>query len=347
MTFGWIVCAAFIYLIFRTDISTALVISAYLTPTDPVLAASVLSNSQFSTRVPQRIRLLLSAESGCNDGVSFPFIYVRLSIITRSTIGGMLKKWFLITILWQCVVGIILGLIIGHAANRLYRYANSRSMIGPAPYLVLYLLLAVFATGAASTFGVDDFLVAFSAGVGFAHAGNSPMVETPLPVVIDLLLNSTFFVFFGALIPWHSFAAGSDNVGVNPGRLIGLILLILPFRRLPTVLLLHRWIPAIKTLNEALFTGHFDPMGVSALFLAMEARAQLETDGSNPLPRPPARSTGAEAQSREAGVAGCVCGRASEHDGAWIEHTNDQCVRAFYARRGGEGAVDWGGDGGI
>jgi len=51
--------------------------------------------------------------------------------------------------------------------------------------------------------------------------------------------------------------------------------------------LLKRWIPDIKTWSEALFCGHFGPMGVGALFLAIEARAQLENDTSEPDERPP------------------------------------------------------------
>merc|ERR1712032_1524818 len=49
-----------------------------------------------------------------------------------------------------------------------------------------------------------------------------------------------------------------------------------------------KWLPHVKSTTEALFCGHFGPMGVGALFLAMEARAQLETDTSLPLPHPPA-----------------------------------------------------------
>lgn len=72
MAFGWLISALFIALIFRTNAATALTIAACLTPTDPVLASSILSNSQFSSRVPKRIKDMLSAESGCNDGISFP-----------------------------------------------------------------------------------------------------------------------------------------------------------------------------------------------------------------------------------------------------------------------------------
>lgn len=286
MTFGWLICALFVMFIFDTDIATALTISACLTPTDPVLAASVLSNSQFSTRVPKRIRDILSAESGANDGVSFPFLFMGLSLLTRSTAGGVLKKWFLITVLYQCVLGVIIGLVIGHVFNWTYKFSHKRKMMGPASYLAFYLLLAVFSIGLASTLGVDDFLVAFCAGRGFSHQGNSPTADTRLPVIIDLMLNSSLFVFFGAMIPWDSF---NQSDSITPIRLFGFLVLVFAFRRIPVVFSFYKlnMLPHVRTTKEALFMGHFGPMGVGALFLAIEARAQLETDTSLPLPHPP------------------------------------------------------------
>lgn len=49
---------------------------------------------------------------------------------------------------------------------------------------------------------------------------------------------------------------------------------------------LYRWIPHINTWREALFCGHFGPMGLGGLFLAIEARAVLETGTAEPLPNP-------------------------------------------------------------
>lgn len=56
MAFGWLIVAAFACLIFKCSLPTALVIAACLTPTDPVLAASVLAQSKFSNRVPKRLK---------------------------------------------------------------------------------------------------------------------------------------------------------------------------------------------------------------------------------------------------------------------------------------------------
>ncbi|KAK8255505.1 Na(+)/H(+) antiporter 2 [Phyllosticta capitalensis] len=289
MTFGWLVCAGLIYGFLRINFATSLVIAACLTPTDPVLAASVLSNSQFSTRVPRRIRHLLSAESGCNDGVSFPFIYIGLFVMTEKTVGSILEKWFLITILWQCVLGTVIGLVLGGSANAVLRFVHGRRMIGRSSYLVFYILLAVFCIGVASTLGVDDFLVAFAAGIGFAHDGwfRSKIAETRLPMIIDLLLNSTMFVYFGASIPWYLFNKTASTYSLNPGVLLGLLACILLLRRIPIVAILSPFISDIRTYREALFAGHFGPMGVAALFLAIVARAHLETGAEVPLPHPP------------------------------------------------------------
>ena len=167
MTFSWLITGLFTYLILRTSITTALIISACLAPTDPVLSASVLVESRFSNRVPPRLKNLLACESGCNDGVSFPFLYIGLFTAIQPTAGLAFRDWSLITILWQCVFGVLLGVLIGFCANRLLRISETRGFITSSSFLVFYFLLALFCIGVASTLGVDDFLVAFGAGIGF------------------------------------------------------------------------------------------------------------------------------------------------------------------------------------
>ncbi|XMA18741.1 hypothetical protein WAI453_011532 [Rhynchosporium graminicola] len=288
MTFSWAITALFAYFIFQTSIAAALIIGACLSPTDPVLAASVLSKSRFSQRVPPRLKHVLSAESACNDGISFPFLYIGLVALNFSTAGEAIKEWVLITILYQCVFGITIGLIIGNVANRILRFSNGRNYISQPSFVVFYLLLAILAIGVGSTLGSDDFLVAFGAGVGFAHDGwfAKKTREAPFPTIIDLMLNSSLFVFFGSIIPWARFLPRDVTPHCGVWQLILFLALVLLFRRIPIVLAMKRFIPDIRTYREALFCGHFGPMGVGALFLAMEARAQLETGTGVPFGKP-------------------------------------------------------------
>lgn len=289
MTFGWIVCAFFCYFIFKVDIPTAMVVSACLTPTDPVLAASILSNSQFSNRVPKRLKDMLSAESGCNDGVSFPFLYAGVYLLTQDTYLKAFKEWAIITILWQCLFGTFAGMVIGITFNRILRFSEKRGYTDGPGFTVFYLLLAILSVGVGSSLGSDDFLVAFGAGYGFARDGwfHEKTKATHLGNVIDLLLNSAMFVYVGTFLPFHAWQPGYLTPFVTPGRLIGFLVLVLLFRRIPIMLALYRWIPDIKTFREGLFCGHFGPMGLGALFLAIEARALLENGTTTPDDHPP------------------------------------------------------------
>ncbi|KAL9099759.1 MAG: hypothetical protein Q9163_004790 [Psora crenata] len=292
MTFSWLITAAFVYGVLHTKLTTAMIISACLAPTDPVLAASVLAESTFSVRVPKRLKHLISAESGCNDGVSFPFLYIGLLFLVEDSNGAAAKEWVLGTLLWQCSLGLLIGIFIGFASNRALRLVEHLNYIDRAAFLSFYLLLAIFSIGVGSTLGVDDFLVAFGAGYGFAWDSwfAKKMRETHLPPILDLLLNSSMFIYFGAILPWSQFTPGPEAPSITPGRLVGLLLLIILFRRIPIVLALKRFIPDIRTYPEALFCGHFGPMGLGALFLVIEARAHLENGTSLPEPYPPKQS---------------------------------------------------------
>lgn len=210
-------------------------------------------------------------------------------IYTQTDALNSFKQWFLVTILWQCGLGLLLGIILGKTANRTLRFADKHDYVGRSSFVVFYLLMAVMCVGVGSTLGVDDFLVAFAAGVGFGHDGwFSDKTQTAnLPETVDLLLNTTMFLYFGSDIPWSHFTPREITPHLGVWQLCVFLLLVLLFRRIPIVLAMKRWIPDTRTYREALFCGHFGPMGVGALFLAIEARAQLERGTSLPLPRPP------------------------------------------------------------
>lgn len=79
---------------------SSLTIAACLTPTDPVLAAAVVGGKWADKHVPAHIRHLLAAESGCNDGVAFPFLFISLYLTLDGSIGLAIRDWFVV--LWLC-----------------------------------------------------------------------------------------------------------------------------------------------------------------------------------------------------------------------------------------------------
>jgi NhaP-type Na+/H+ or K+/H+ antiporter len=63
--------------------------------------------------------------------------------------------------------------------------------------------------------------------------------------------------------------------------MIGLATTVLLFRRLPALIALYTYIPAISDWKEAVFTGWFGPMGVGALFYYTIAIQYLDQEGVN------------------------------------------------------------------
>jgi len=285
MTFGWLITSLFIWwLITPLSWLDSLVIAACVTATDPVLASSVVGKGKFAKRVPKHLRDLLSAESGCNDGMAFPFVYLSLYLIQdHQSVKEVTYHWIVYTILYECVFGAVYGFMIGYIARHGIKFAEKHDLIDRESFLVFYFVLALFCAGSGSILGVDDLLVGFSAGVGFSNDGwfGHKTDESHVSNVIDLLLNLAYFVYLGTIIPWEMF--NDAEIGLSAWRLTVIAIFVILFRRIPIMMALKPLIPDIKTWREALFAGHFGPIGVGAIFVAILARAELESDKPVPL----------------------------------------------------------------
>ena len=297
MTWGWLMTSLFIWwMVPPLNWLESLVCSACVTATDPVLASSVVGKGKFAKRVPKHLRDVLSAESGCNDGMAFPFIYLSYYIWAyRPDADKVALNWFCVTILYECIFGAIYGFILGYCARHMIRFAENHNLVDRESFLVFYFVLAIFCAGSGSLLGMDDLLIGFSAGVGFSNDGwfTEKTEESHVSNVIDLLLNLAFFVYFGSIVPWEQY--NNHAIGLVPWRLVVIAIFVIFFRRIPVMLLLKPIIPDVKTWREALFAGHFGPIGVGAIFASILARAELEGHDTQPerhssLPEPGAKN---------------------------------------------------------
>ncbi|CAD6439918.1 4bbe78bc-c5d4-4d69-adf4-9b10c8f61686 [Sclerotinia trifoliorum] len=292
MTFGWLITSLFIWwLIPPLSWLQGLCVAACVTATDPVLASSVVGKGKFAKRVPKHLRDLLSAESGCNDGMAFPFIYLSLYLIRfHLNAKEVTFDFVVITVLYECVFGAIYGFAVGYIGRHGIKYAERNDLVDRESFLVFYFVLALFCAGSGSILGVDDLLVGFAAGVGFSNDGwfTQKTEESHVSNVIDLLINLAYFVYLGTIIPWEQY--NDVEIGTTPWRLAVIAILVIFFRRIPIMMALKPLIPDIKTWREALFAGHFGPIGVGAIFVAILARAELETEGTTPLADYPDRN---------------------------------------------------------
>lgn len=105
----------------------ALCVGACVTATDPVLASSVVGKGKFAKRVPGHLRNILSAESVSNDGMAFPFLYLALYIILDGySARQAIKDWILIAVLYEVLMGTVIGALIGTGFRKGIKFAERR-----------------------------------------------------------------------------------------------------------------------------------------------------------------------------------------------------------------------------
>ena len=104
-------------------------------------------------------------------------------------------------------------------------------------------------------------------------------MDDSLQPTIDMLLNLSMFMWFGAVCPWSEFLR-NDIIPIY--RLIFLGVLILIVRRLPIIMAMHKYIHQIEHRGHAGFVGFFGPIGVGAIFylsICREFLLEITVDG--------------------------------------------------------------------
>ncbi|GAA5931447.1 uncharacterized protein JCM15063_001470 [Sporobolomyces koalae] len=273
MTIAWFISAGFIRLFVPTlTFLEALCIAACVTPTDPILANAIVKGRFAEKHVPKGVRDIISAESGANDGLGYPFLFLAIFLMERpgsGSINASLQHWFVTTWIYQILLACVIGAVIGWIARKTLKEAHRRQLIDHESFLAYGVGLTFLTLGVVGVLGSDDVLACFIAGNSLTWSDHY-RVETEdetFQDVIDNLLNTTVFIYLGALMPWSELT--TDHL--VPWKLVLLAICILAFRRLPVVLALHKAIPALPDLKQSLFAGWFGPIGVSGVYYAILA----------------------------------------------------------------------------
>ena len=232
----------------------AAIIAAVLAPTDAALGQAVVSDK----RVPQRIRQGLNVESGLNDGLSIPFLFLFTGLAVAetqvSTQGGL--SFAAEQIGFGVLVGAATGLLGGWLVDRAVRRDY---MTGTFKQLVM-IGLALLAWAAAEAVGGNGFIAAFVAGMS---AGR--ITEVCSEKILDFtedegqLLNLVVFFIFGV-----SAIGFLDGAGWQV-YLYGLLALTL-VRMLPVAVSLTG---AGLRRSSVAFIGWFGPRGLASIILAL------------------------------------------------------------------------------
>ncbi|KAF2717934.1 hypothetical protein K431DRAFT_275771 [Polychaeton citri CBS 116435] len=263
----------------------ALAVGSCVTPTDPILSNSIVKGKFADKNIPPALQKIIIAESGANDGLGYPFLFLALYLIKYTGDNGLgveggagkaMALWFYDTWAYTILMSIAYGALVGWLAKELLHWAEQRKYVDRESFLVFAITLALFIVGTVGLVHSDDVLACFIAGNAFTWDDwfRLETEDDSLQPTIDMLLNVSVFMWFGAVCPWHKFV---ENDAIPIYRLIPLGILVLLLRRLPEILVQHKLIPQIEDIRHALFVGFFGPIGVSAIFYLYVSREFLLT----------------------------------------------------------------------
>ena len=261
----WLVSGLLVHLLLGVSAWIALLVGAIVTPTDPVLAGTIVTGTAAERNIPDSIRNVLSAESGANDGLAYPLVYLPILALERPP-GRAIVDWLVGTLLWEVGAAVIVGAAVGAAAGLMERESSEYAFLEETSLLSVTVALTFAVLGGVRLLGSDGILAAFVAGLLFNQFADASDENEEQKVQETVLRLFTFpiFVIFGMALPWERWLAlGWAGVALAVGVLL--------LRRVPMVIVFRRFVRPVEGNRDTLFAGWFGPIGIAALFYATVA----------------------------------------------------------------------------
>ena len=258
----WFLSSLLFFLVIQQDLLLSLLVGAIISPTDPVVATSLLTGKLAEKLLPERIRGALSFESGANDGLAFLMVMLPFLLIFYPD-GFAMKEFFLKVVLWENMIAILLAGSLGYLLGRIFHYFDKKQQMDEQAVIGFALSLTFFIYAIFEILKTNSIISVFAAGFAFNSviSKSESVKEESIQQVIERMLVVPIFFLLGLVAPW------SDWLEMGWGLVLfaGLVLL---FRRLPVFMLLK---PLMKGYNflDMLLMGWFGPIGVAALFYAL------------------------------------------------------------------------------
>lgn len=130
----------------------ALAVGASVTPTDPVLSNSIVKGKFADKNIPPPLQKIIIAESGANDGLGYPFVFLALYLIkftgdhglgVEGGAGKAMALWFYETWAYTILMSVAYGALVGWLAKELLHWAEERRYVDRESFLVFAITLAV------------------------------------------------------------------------------------------------------------------------------------------------------------------------------------------------------------
>jgi uncharacterized ion transporter superfamily protein YfcC len=230
----------------------AAVLAVILAPTDAALGQAVVTDP----RLPQRISQGLNVESGLNDGICVPLLFILLAAAgtEEEHVGGAGAVHIVVEEIGFGALGGVVAALVGVAA---IHWGTTRAGMSPRWAARAALVTAALAYGLAAPIGGSGFIAAFVGGMVFALfrdrlvEGWSSLIDGA-GALFDAL---TFFAFGAAVL-------GPLVREVDGWTVLYAVLSLTLVRMVPVAISFVRSHARLPTIG---FVGWFGPRGLASI----------------------------------------------------------------------------------
>ena len=234
----------------------ALVLAIVLAPTDAALGQAVVTDPG----LPMRVRQGLNVESGLNDGICVPLLFIALAI-GEADEDAITVHHAVSLVLEEIGYGLVGGVAAGLLGAYVLRLARRHELVAEEWVQVIPLAAAGLSYGIAAPLGGSGFIAAFVAGLVFGVLTRTRGGE--VTYLVDAgggVLNAVTLIVFGAV------ALGPELHHLDGGTVLYAVLSLTLVRMLPVALSL---IGMHARLPTTAFVGWFGPRGLASIVFAV------------------------------------------------------------------------------
>jgi len=233
------------------------ILATMLAPTDAALGKAVVTNEA----VPSNIREGLNVESGLNDGICVPILFVFLALVTATGTETSTPVLAMKLVAEEIGIGVAVGVGLTVLGSWLLKVFADRGWITETWRQLPVPALAVACFAVAQWLGGSGFIAAFAGGLLFGGLTKHHKHRLLLAAegTGDTLALITWVVFGAAVVGQ---AVGSFSWEV----VLYAVLSLTVVRMLPVFLVLAGM--QLRT-DEKLFMGWFGPRGLASIVFAV------------------------------------------------------------------------------
>lgn len=281
---GMVLMAAFSTVLIQITLSTgwalALLLGWILTPTDPVVTATVVQGEQAQKLIPAPMRHAITYESGINDGLASPMVMLAMALWLSLTQGAPLEgmHWLSVTVGYENLLCAAVAYAVGFLAGKVLQRAHGAGWMSQSTLLPFALAFSLLLLSGLHLIGMNAIIGVFVGNLGLSHTvtENEDLQQEEMQSTLERLFTIPVFFLLGLVLPWQEW------LSLGWMAVLAAILIVV-LRRLPALLLLSPFLGPFREIKTAAWIGWIGPLGVAALLYALEVRDKADLDLAWPL----------------------------------------------------------------